>query len=216
MTDARSVGECPAWDGSIPSSREREFVRRLREVYRDVGESARLANYNARLSSWWHHTLFGPFVPLAYYAGRFRCDDPLAICLGVDVEVGGVPGAPFQQVGRLMSDLEERARLSISQAELRWPDMRPQERANRLALILATLIGRFIQIHPFLNGNGRISRLLWAWGLLRFGVPIQCRIHPRPQPPYGDVMGAAMHGDFGPLALLILRHFAEHEPSRPV
>jgi hypothetical protein len=115
-----------------------------------------------------------------------------------------------------MSDLEERARLSISQAELRWPDMRPQERANRLALILATLIGRFIQIHPFLNGNGRISRLLWAWGLLRFGVPIQCRIHPRPQPPYGDVMGAAMHGDFGPLALLILRHFAEHEPSRPV
>ncbi|MDA1050309.1 MAG: FAD-dependent oxidoreductase [Planctomycetota bacterium] len=71
-----------------------------------------------------------------------------------------------------------------------------------------------IQIHPFLNGNGRASRILWAWGLVRFGVPIQGRIHLRPDPPYNDVMREAMRGNYGPLALQILQHLSVHSPAQ--
>jgi hypothetical protein len=58
-----------------------------------------------------------------------------------------------------------------------------------------------------------LSRLLWTWILLRFNVPVQCRIHPRPDPPYSELMRASMRGDHGPLATHILRHLSACPPS---
>jgi hypothetical protein len=103
--------------------------------------------------------------------------------------------------------------MSAVQAELRslevtWPLLVPNDRALKLAHILAHLVGRFIQIHPFLDGNGRTSRLVWAWGLLRFGLPIQARIAPRPGFPYSVIMQSCMQGDFAPLTLHVLHHLA--------
>lgn len=215
MTSGPLVGSCPDWNGSIEPSKDREFRNRVRTAYRDAAEYARKKVFRNDQACWWHFTLFQQLVPVSYYAGQFRKDDPHVPCLAMDVEVNGVPGANFQDVVRLMDELEERARLSIVQTELHWAEMSPVDRARRLSVLLAALIGRFIQIHPFVNGNGRTSRILWAWGLARFGVQMQCRIHPNPGVNYIGVMRQAMLGDYGPLALSILRHLTNHPPSRP-
>jgi hypothetical protein len=97
--------------------------------------------------------------------------------------------------------------------EVRWSQLDTLLRTKQLAAICALAIGRFIRIHPFLNGNGRTSRLLWAALLTRFAVPPQARIVPRPEEPYSQVMRAAMHGDDGPLMALILAGMATATPS---
>ncbi|MBW3599538.1 MAG: Fic family protein [Planctomycetes bacterium] len=122
-------------------------------------------------------------------------------------------GAPYHRVPHEMAELAESLRKTLVQAEVVWPKLSKPERAIRLALILAAFIGRFIRIHPFINGNGRLSRLIWCWGLLRFGVAAQCRVHPRSGSPYSDIMEASMKGDDGPLAACILSHLAHHPPS---
>ena len=186
----------------------------MQEVYREVGVNATKVLFRVQYLKWWHYSLFAKFVPVGYYAGNFRQDDPHQPCLSQDVKVGSNLGSPFQRVPADMDALESQARLSLARLELAWTEHSPQERAKKLASFLAALIGRFIQVHPFLNGNGRTSRVLWAWGLLRFGVPVQCRIDPRPDSPYGDLMQKAMTGNYGPLALYILQHFANHRPEQ--
>ncbi len=36
-----------------------------------------------------------------------------------------------------------------------------------------TLHRRLLDIHPFVDGNGRLSRLVWAWDYQRRGIPVQ-------------------------------------------
>jgi Fic family protein len=43
-------------------------------------------------------------------------------------------------------------------------------------LIAAELAHRFSLIHPFDDGNGRMSRLLLNWVLLKCGAPFPCTI----------------------------------------
>lgn len=205
--------ECPSWSESIPAAREREFAAVLRTIYRCVAALAAREVIDYLTPAHWHGQLFRDFVPLHYYAGNYRQTDPARPCLAVDVGIQGRRGTPSQSVTSEMESLFFRLRATLIQFELNWPILSPAERARRLALLLAALIGRFIRIHPLVNGNGRVSRLLWAWGLLRFGVSPQCRIHPRPTPPYADVMAQSMAGDDGPLALHILRHLASEQPT---
>jgi fido (protein-threonine AMPylation protein) len=162
----------------------------------------------------WHADLFAPFVPVWYYAGHFRCDDPNKSCLHIDVQVAGVLGTHFRSVPEEVERLFESIEAQIAHLELTWPQITPRQRAIQLAATVANLVGRFVQIHPFINGNGRTSRLLWRWCLLRFGVPVQCCVHPRPPMPYGQLMGFAMKGQFNALALFVLQHLALNPPHK--
>src|SRR5208283_1002833 len=78
--------------------------------------------------------------------------------------------------------------------------------ANALGIAgIAFVVGNFIQIHPFLNGNGRVSRLLASFLLLRFGMPPMQEYPRPPDDAYESVNAAAMVGDFGPLIEYILK-----------
>lgn len=206
--------ECPDWDDVIPQGREPVFLCDLESALRSVSQCGHeIVNCNEICE--WHYLLFRNVVPLDYYAGHFRQDSPDKVCLACDVEVAGVPGAPFQIVANEIRKLSEALRISMGRTELRWSTMAQREKALRLAVLSAAFIGGFIRIHPFRNGNGRTSRLIWRWVLLRFGVPPQVRVHPRPgqDTPYAQLMAEAMHGNTGPLAFAILRHLATNPPS---
>jgi Fic family protein len=75
-------------------------------------------------------------------------------------------------------------------------------------------VGRFIQIHPFLNGNGRISRLLANYFFIRYDLGIvPFTFIARPGGDYGQAMNVCMTGDFAPL----FRYFTlALATSRPV
>ena len=198
--------DCPAWEHD--SVRGAAFRRAVREVYSAMVRSAALSPLRLEDPAAWHGGLFRDFVPLDYYAGNYRQLDPQRICLAKDVLVGGNPGVPYRQVVPRLAGLIAWHRGELAALEVRYPALTQQDRALRLSQLIAVLVGEFVRIHPFINGNGRTSRLLWAWALRRAGLPMQCRISFRPTWPYSDLMLAAMRGDFGPLALHILHHIA--------
>jgi len=134
----------------------------------------------------------------------------------LDVQVGDVPGAQFNEVPTLVKVLMVQCNNQCVAMELRWQSMDRREKVLRTAALVARTVGILIRIHPFLNGNGRISRILWAALLHRFGLSPQARIVPRPLAPYGDVMAAAMQGDFHPLMAHIIQGMANGVPALPV
>ncbi len=81
----------------------------------------------------------------------------------------------------------------------------PAAASNEFALTVSYIVGRFIQIHPFLNGNGRMSRIIWYWCCRKMRVSRQCRQHPRPEGNYAQIMAECMHGENTMLAAYILQ-----------
>ena len=131
----------------------------------------------------------------------------------MNVGVGDAPAVQYEKVPSFMHMLLFAFKKKIQQIEFAWDELSSRERAMHVATHAAYLIGQFIRIHPFINGNGRISRVIWAWCLARFGVPLQCRISTRPVEPYARLMGEAMRGNSQPLALRILAHLERHPPD---
>jgi len=158
--------------------------------------------------------MFRQVVPLAVYAGNYRQLDPERPCLNKPCFVAGVAGYPPVRVPTAMAELIKNARTAVIDLELHWRDLQVEDRARRIAQVVAYLVGHFIRIHPFINGNGRTSRLLWAWVLMRFGTRIQARIGLRPSEPYDEIMSRAMRGDFSLLQLHVLTHLRNNVPRQ--
>ena len=210
----RSTVNCPSWSSDGPDTREGSFRQSCASAYRAVQASALKHIAEASDGQEWHSIMFRSHVPLDYYAGHFRQIDASRPCLQVNVHVGGIAGETPERVWQEVNKMFESLRRNLASLELSWPELLPDQRATRLAIILGTVVGRFIQIHPFVNGNGRTSRLLWAWGLLRFGVPPQMRVRKHPEyPEYNFVMAKAMQGDFNHLSLFILSHLLANCPE---
>lgn len=171
----------------------------------------------------WHLQLLGHFAPVGfeYYAGNFRQIDPMRPCLDQPIGVGA-PGGPYimgaspSTVPRLMEHITRIYKEEICKLETEWPNLTDSQRVGRLSMALATYVGQFIKIHPFINGNGRVSRLIWRWGVLRYNVPSQVDVIPRPAPPYSSIMDAAMRGNYSPLVDFIIDHLVQEPPTHPV
>ncbi len=208
------VSACPDWSSDGPATREGSFRDSVAAAYRLVEQAAGNHAVRSEECCQWHKAMFARHVPLDYYAGNYRQVDPRRPCLNVNVEVAGQPGEAAANVPDAMQLLFDQTGRPLANLRLLWSGLPPPERAKRVAIVLAYLVGRFIQVHPFVNGNGRTSRLLWVWGLLRFGVPPQVRIRTHPEnPDYDRVMAQAMSGDFVPLALFILTHLVAEPPD---
>ncbi len=152
----------------------------------------------------WHGFLFKDTVPLPYYAGHCRQVNPAFPCLNTPVYVGNVPGARASDAMLLTDRLCDQIRAALVALESGWQTLGPEDKAKRLAVIVGSAIGAFIKIHPFRNGNGRTSRLLWLLLLHRLGFPAQASVWKRPSEPYGQMMACAMRGDFSPAIAMVL------------
>lgn len=207
------MGKCPPWSSDGPDTRDGDFQQSCVDAYHAAQACAAKKIITSQHCGTWHKLMFELHVPLAYYAGNFRQQNPLWPCLDVNVQVAGIQGEPPDRVGYEIERLFEFVHQQLTSMEIKWSELTPKERTIRLAVILGHLVGRFIQIHPFINGNGRTSRLLWAWGLMRFGVPPQTRVRLHPEnPTYDFVMSQAMQGDSSHVSLFILDHLAANPP----
>ena len=209
------MSTCPEWTENIPSTNEPAFRSTLDVVHQLVARAASDL-IDGHVPQVWHAILFQRFVPLNYYAGNYRQESVDLPCLAVNVAVAGVPGFSFQDVGRAIEILFAWVFGQGVEIEQNWSRITPRQRTILVAHWVATIVGTFIRIHPFVNGNGRVSRLLWRWGLLRHNVPVQCQSFPRPAEPwYPQVMSDAMRGSNDRLALQVIKHLSKFPPSPP-
>jgi len=212
----RSSGSnCPEW---LELPRTDDNTRALRILYTQIVERAPGFIVNLSHPRDWHRVTFKHIVPVDYYAGHYRELNFRKPCLQTNVQVSktdpsgkqivAFKGAHYAAVRRELLELFSWAETRIGEIEEGWKDMDAYGRIESVATLTAVLVGRFNNIHPFINGNGRMGRLLWTWALSRYGFPISISIESRPPIPYEFLMSQASKGDYGPLTAFIIAAIA--------
>lgn len=204
---------CPPWvlpesDSAVPS-----VAAGLIDFQKFVYKNSQKHILNHGDLKTWHGKIFKGVVPIHYYAGNYRSEDAHQPCLQQDVNVAGRNGAPYAQVPLLMRNLsgEMHDRITATDTFIKRSPT-PVERAKAALQVAALYAGTFLQIHPFLNGNGRTSRLITNYVLHRYGYPMPFyNPYPRPQPAgtppvnlYERASAACMTGDFVPMYQYLL------------
>jgi fido (protein-threonine AMPylation protein) len=192
---------CPDWsqpesDGKLPS-----VALGMTEVTRFLQKRAGSLIINHGEIRNWHSTVFRNVVPLSYYAGNYRCDNAARPCLGQNVSVNNHQGSDYHLVENQMSVYSEELFSFIQQTDAHMKVEFSFGKRIIASLQLASWgVGRFLQIHPFLNGNGRISRLLANYFFVRYDLGVvPFRAIARPHGDYAMAMDACMSGNFVPL-----------------
>ncbi len=200
---------CQAWDDrvehALPSATEFTVVA--------GAEAAVVAFLPTRgVIESWHGEMFHFSVPVDYYAGNCRGVEIGKPCLARDVQVGTLQGSSFvlarAHLDKMLTDMQG----ALTSLETRRPHLAGTDFAMAVAQIVGTAIGAFVRVHPFLNGNGRTSRLLWRVLLARLGFPAQASVVKRPASPYDVAMAAAMVGDLAPFIHIVLTGLASARP----
>jgi fido (protein-threonine AMPylation protein) len=203
------ASSCPPWADDAAEHDLAELDRAVTKVCADACAEAKRHRPGRKELRRWHLRSFRNVVPMDYYAGHFRQRDPQRPCLAAD---GGVkhpdgtllPATPNNIVLATMEAFERDLHSELVKTEGVWRSLTAEQRVLNTAAIVGMAVAKFIQIHPFINGNGRMSRMLWTVLTWRLGFPASASVVKRPGPPYGDVMDQAMRGNAGPAVALVL------------
>jgi len=184
------------------------MVRRINSVYQALAKPNALGNSPRITPRLWHREVFDGLPPVAYYAGHYRGFDAARPCLFQDVQFGQNgkhKGTAKIHVRGEMSRLQFRYVKWLEELDRRQQSVSivPSTKRAECVLLIALAVAQFIQVHPFINGNGRTSRIIINFFLIRFGMrPMQD--YPRPPDPYLSVLDVALSGQYAPLCDYIL------------
>jgi Fic family protein len=203
---------CPAWTNRESVDKLPYVVLGMADFHRFIFKNAKQHIIDHGDIKTWHGKIFARVVPLSYYAGNYRADDPTKPCLRENVGVPPNPGAPYAQVPDLMKNLSDELRSLVTKTAryIGRGSIPPVERTRAVIELVAFAVGKFLKIHPFMNGNGRMSRLLANYLLYRFGFPL---LHPHPYDrpvgqEYARAAEACMRNDFTLMFQFILTSLA--------
>lgn len=169
---------CPPWvqdlDEKLPS-----IASGLEAFYQFVQRKAKAHLLNANDIKMWHGKIFAAAVPLKYYAGNFRGADPKKYpCLAGDAHLMAPTGAvlssgtPFAQVETQMRQFSSELVANTEQTDRFISGTNSLAERLKVAVQLAAFChGTLVRIHPFVNGNGRMSRITTDYFLYRYGFP---------------------------------------------
>lgn len=200
------LSDCPDWDRAETPEKLQYVVLGMADFHRFIFKNAKRHIIQHGDIKTWHGRIFQRVVPLSYYAGNYRADSSDKPCLKVDVGVRPNPGAPYASVPELMREFSEHLRQHVVDTEQYIGRATTTEKTRAVIQLTAFAVGRFVKIHPFLNGNGRMSRLVANYLLHRFGYPLLYP-HPYDRPvhaEYAAASAACMKDDFKPMFRFIL------------
>lgn len=185
-------------DYAYSPEQQRRLAQNLAAIYADFDAGGYQQDpYSIELFCEWHQRLFDG---VRDHAGNYRTPDfgPETLTFGPNRSIHRdfVPReliAHCADANRLVQEAQARA------SEL---DIHLIREAVRIA---AYVHADLIRIHPFIDGNGRVGRLVLDWILLNFGFPCFCAFH-IPAQEYRDALNHyyATH-DIDPLVDLVLR-----------
>ena len=136
------------------------------------------------------------------YVGRFR-GEPGFAPLAEDVEIAGILGTRYADVAAEVQIFELRVQAAVAALDALYPNADALDDDGRDAVIevAAYAHAEWVRIHPFINGNGRTSRIWSNLIMTRYGMPPVLAMRPRPSGRgYADAASACMRGDSAPLA----------------
>jgi len=181
---------------------EKNLAELLTEI---VAAAPQLERPTVAMAQAWHRRIFeGVELPVAYYAGEVRDDDPrFPELIGYEVEVGRLRGVAARAVPGELEHFEEAIQRAVDRLDAALGAGRPTADNDELRSVLtlcALTHGEWVRIHPFANGNGRIARLWANWCALRYGLPPFVRLRPRPAgDAYGHAAAESMRGEHRPM-----------------
>ena len=159
-----------------------------------------------------HAAFFRDLTPpgFAYFAGHYRGEN-FPRLIDYVVYIGNYQGCPpFAVVGQMASfakDIEAALcdlRIVVAAAE----SVVPREmKLFRIVEVATSVFVKFLEIHPFANGNGHASRfvilsLLGTFGFWHFKLPM----HPRPKQPFDHLISRYRAGDRTPLVHYMMQN----------
>ncbi len=203
--------DCPQWSEPERDDQLPHVVAGLAEYYRFIIGACK-QRYILRHGDikTYHARVFKQVVPLDYYAGNYRSADPKKPCLAVEVHVNGISGETYAVVPasmvRFSAEIHD---LIVRTDEYLKHTVAQTEKAQAVAQLAAAAMGHFIRIHPFINGNGRMARMLVNFVFKRYAYRMpfgQAQIRP-PELEYARASASSMglNASFTPLYVYLLR-----------
>ncbi len=195
----------PHWDANSP-----ELEANLQAVLRSVrADALRRSRPTLALARTWHAQMMkGLTVPKPEMVGRFRGEAGLENC---NVAIGKHLGVTAKWVAKTLSAFETELQTRVAQLDQIVPAGAVPNGPQMAAIIdlCAWAHAEWVRIHPFANGNGRVSRLWANFIARRYGLPFFVSLRPRPQLGYGDAGEMAMRGQWRPTAACFRRMLLE-------
>ncbi|WP_375048832.1 hypothetical protein [Bradyrhizobium sp. 8-10B] len=151
-----------------------------------------------------HAGYFAGLTPqgFEYYAGNYRgsnfpCLLTHEVGIASDPRVGHLSGLVSRSMYEFAAEVED----TIAEIDFLYrvssSVMSDAEKLVRCSQLLAALFVYFLEIHPYLNGNGHMGRLIVIAGFRRQGFyAARWPVHPRPaDPPYSRLIAQYRSGN---------------------
>jgi Fic family protein len=185
-------------DYAYSPQKQRRLAQNLAAIYSDIEAGTYSSHlYSIDLFCAWHQQLF---EGVRDHAGSHRSPD-----FGPETLVFG----PNSSVHRSLVPEELRTHCETSNRLIREAQARAAELdihfVREAVKIAAYVHADLIRIHPFVDGNGRVARLVLDWILMTLGLPFVVAFH-IPVQEYRDVLNRYYATfDIDPLVDLVLR-----------
>ncbi len=151
---------------------------------------------NSDQARYWHRkVMFGLKPDNILLVGNFRGEKGLE---NEGVTIGGYNGTHPNNVAHELEIFDAQFQRIISKLDQEIDldaDLSDEDVGNILD-VCSWVHGEWVRIHPFANGNGRISRMWVNVIAMRYGLPPFCRLRPRPDGYYSLAAMSAMTGDY--------------------
>lgn len=209
------------WSGDGTPADESLIQRNLDGLLRAlIADAQRRVLPSVEMARTWHRRmLVGVSVPIPYFRGGIRDSNPaepelIDYPVGIIGPTGVVAAVPAANVWSELAKFEVDFRQRLSLTDEAHPDLAHAISTGTVENVLELcgwVHGEWVRIHPFVNGNGRVARLLANWVALRYGLPAFVRLRPRPAgATYASAAERSMRGDHRYTVLEMGRMFDAH------
>jgi fido (protein-threonine AMPylation protein) len=209
--------DCPEWEYTDHPESSRMLPRSVASLLSDLRRGAIDPSSTATDTRTAHLRMFRGLTPPGYdyYAGHyrgenFRCLEFCRVGIRNDPSVG----CPPDSVDARMHQLADIIAIALNglDAGHRLPNSHLPDKLKIAYTVVVTcrVFAEFLEIHPFVNGNGHAARLLVVCLLGRYGYwPQRWTVEPRPpDPPHTELIRQYRHGNKEPLESYILSFLA--------